>query len=366
MRACRHIILLYLFWYMGCTQSPQEPDKIIDSLDEMQECLNRFPPDEKSTENITEYGASLPTRESALPQFLSQTPLYSNIVSKEVDSAVLYFSPSYQLWSDSADKSRWVYIPECAKIDSSNMDDWQFPVGTRFFKEFSVDGRRVETRMVSRIGKGARDFAFVSYLWNEDETEAEKVGPEGIKNALGTDHDVPSLKQCWQCHGSYPTGGGRPSRGLGFSAMQLNHDRSGVTLEQLVQEERLSHVPTVSIGIPGDEATQEALGYLHANCGSCHNQSTDGLPQFDMDLWLSVEHTSVEETGAWKTAVGHNTQIFKDQHVFGRIVSGEPDQSAIYYRMSQRGNIAQMPPVASKRIDEEGLSVVRQWIEALP
>ena len=355
---------------MGCVESSgekhihTEPSSVDDST--VDECRNRFPPEERSTENITDYGVSLPTRESALPQFLSLTPLYTDIVSKEVDPAVLYFSPLYQLWSDSADKSRWVYIPECAKIDSSNMNDWQFPVGTRFFKEFSVDGRRVETRMLSRIGEGPRDFAFASYLWNEDGTEAEKVGPEGVQNALGTDHDIPSLKQCWQCHGSYPTGGGRPSRGLGFSAIQLNHDGEGVTLERLIQEEQISHIPTSEIKIPGDIQTQNALGYLHANCGNCHNQSTDGLPQFDMNLWLSVEHASVEETGAWNTAVGHDTQIFKDQHVSGRIVPGNPEESALYYRMRQRGNIAQMPPVASKVPDQEGLSIVREWIEALP
>ena len=163
------LILCALFSWIGCTESVQEdhvhvePSSPDDSSNE-DECQNRFPTEERSTENITEYGVSLPTRESALPQFLSQTPLYKDIISKEIDPAVLYFSPRYQLWSDDADKSRWVYIPECAKIDSSNMDDWQFPVGTRFFKEFSVDGRRVETRMVSRIGEGHRDFAYVSAL----------------------------------------------------------------------------------------------------------------------------------------------------------------------------------------------------------
>lgn len=370
MQVCS-VILCALFSWIGCTESIQEDhvhveSSLPDDSSAEDECQNRFPAEERSTENITEYGVSLPTRESALPQFLSQTPLYKDIVSKEIDPAVLYFSPLYQLWSDDADKSRWVYIPECETIDSSNMDDWQFPVGTRFFKEFSVDGRRVETRMVSRIGEGPRDFAFVSYLWNEDETEAEKVQPEGLRNALGTSHDIPSLKQCWQCHGSYPTGGGRPSRGLGFSAIQLSHNGEGLTLNQLIQDERLSNVPASTIAIPGDEQTQQALGYLHANCGSCHNQSTDGLPQFDMNLWLSVDHASVEETGAWKTAVGQDTQIFKDQHVSGRIVAGDPDHSALYYRMGQRGNIAQMPPVASKIPDDEGLSIVRAWIEALP
>ena len=55
------------------------------------------------------------------------------------------------------------------------MDNWDVPVGTRFFKEFSLDGKRIETRIISRIADGPRDFAYASYLWNASETEATRV-----------------------------------------------------------------------------------------------------------------------------------------------------------------------------------------------
>ena len=58
--------------------------------------------------------------------------------------------------------------------------------------------------------------------------------------------------------------------------------------------------------------------------------------------------------------------IFHDQHVSARILPGNPDQSAVSYRMGQRGNNAQMPPLASKTVDTEGLALVRRWIESLP
>ena len=175
-------------------------------------------------------------------------------------------------------------------------------VGTRFFKEFSVDGRRVETRMVSRIGEGPRDFAFMSYLWNEDETEAEKVGPEGFEmlwEPIAIFLFKAMLAVSWLVSNGWRTSFSRS----GFSAIQLSHDGEGVTLNQLMQDERLSHVPTSTSPFLEMNKRNMRLGILHAR-GSCHNQSTDGLPQFDMDLWLSVEHASVEETGAWKTAVG--------------------------------------------------------------
>ena len=203
----------------------------------------------------------------ALPERLSQTGLYKNIEIKEVNEALWAFEPEYQLWSDDAAKERWIYVPECESIDTSNMNDWSFPVGTRFFKEFVVDGQRIETRLIERIGDGAYDFLYGTYQWNDSETEATLVPPEGLKEAKGTTHDIPSESQCRQCHGSYEYRGGRPSRALGFSALLLNHDNAGVSLSDLVAQERLTHAPDSALQIPGTDPERDALGYLHVNCG---------------------------------------------------------------------------------------------------
>ena len=40
-------------------------------------------------------------------------------------------SPRYPLWSDGAEKQRYLSLPPGTQIDTSNMDDWKFPVGTR-------------------------------------------------------------------------------------------------------------------------------------------------------------------------------------------------------------------------------------------
>ena len=123
-------------------------------------------------------------------------------------------------------------------------------------------------------------------MWNEEQTEAFKVSAEGMIDVLGTQHDIPSWKQCVECHGSAEQGGGRPSRGLGFSAIMLSEVTEGLSLQELVEQNILSAEPEGPVFIPGDEISRDALGYLHINCGTCHNQSEDGLPQFDMNLWL--------------------------------------------------------------------------------
>ena len=305
-----------------------------------------------------------PPKEEALPDKLSEAGLYSDIISKTIDDDMLHYVPQFQLWSDAADKERWAYIPEGRQIDTADMNNWSVPVGSRFFKEFSIDGKRIETRLIERVGEGPRDFAFVSYLWNADQTEATKVGPEGLPRALGTSHDVPSKLDCLRCHGTHPLGGGRPSRMLGFSAIQLSHAETPVTVSDLA--DRLSHPIDAPYVVPGDPTAQAALGYLHANCGNCHNDESDRVPQVDLSLWLNVEDTTVEATSAWKTAVSQGNALFNDQHVIARIAPGNAEESAIIYRMSQRGNTAQMPPVATKEPDATGIAVVTEWIRSLP
>ena len=305
------------------------------------------------------------TLQDTVPALLSETGLYDNITDKSIHPLVKSFTPRFQLWSDGASKARWVYLPECDPvINTQDMNDWSLPVGTRLFKEFAIDGVKVETRLIERFGLGKRDFRYATYLWDDDENDARLVAPEGLANAKGTQHDVPSLVSCRRCHGDYAYGGGRPSRALGFGAMQLNHDSAGFTLAQAAEQGYLSTEPPEFI-LPGDTTTQDALGYLHVNCGVCHNSSVDGLPQANLNLWWDIEATTLEATGAYQTAIGQPSQIFNDQHVGGRIVAGDAEASAVYYRMSQRGNNAQMPPVGSEVVDTEGLAIIRSWIEGL-
>ncbi len=348
---------------VACPSQPKETSAPKDS--QAPPCVDTFPVSVMPAVD-PEQPHDLPSREDGLPELLSQTPLYADIASKEVHEAVHLFTPRFELWSDGAQKQRWVYLPECESINTSQVNDWKFPVGTRWFKEFTVDDVRIETRLIERIGEGPRDFAYASYLWNSDESEATRVSAQGVLSAKDTTHNIPSKTQCLQCHGSSPRGGGRPSRALGFSALQLNHEAEGMTMQGLLETDKLSTVPTKTLDVPGDDIAQTALGMLHANCGHCHNSSSDKVPHNDLNLWLDAGLESVQQTGAWTTAVNQPTTLFKDQHISGRIVPGHPDESALLYRMGQRGNNAQMPPLGTIYVDTEGVAALQAWIESLP
>src|SRR5262249_29220815 len=99
------------------------------------------------------------------PPTLSATGLYSDIGSFTIAPGIREFAPTYTLWSDGAEKRRWVYLPPGQKIDDSDMDHWSFPMGTKLWKEFRFSGNRVETRLIYKWGPNPNDFLFAAYVW---------------------------------------------------------------------------------------------------------------------------------------------------------------------------------------------------------
>lgn len=289
----------------------------------------------------------------ALPERLSTTGLFLPGSTEAVAAGVRSFRPRFELWSDGASKRRWIWLPPGTRIDTSDMDAWSFPVGTKVWKEFTRDGVRVETRLLAHLAGG---WIGVAYLWREDGTDALAV-PYGAIDALGTAHDVPASNECDACHG------GRKSHVLGFSAVQLaaQAEPGSLNLDGLVLQGIVSDAPTVTPRVPGDESEQAALGYLHANCSHCHNASRPERqgsrcfdPETDIDFSLRAgEASSVFETSTYRTAID------------GCIEPGHPSRSTLIDLVGRRGRFRQMPPLASEVVDTAAVALLRRWIEAM-
>ncbi|MBK6516731.1 MAG: hypothetical protein IPM79_21315 [Polyangiaceae bacterium] len=313
-----------------------------------------------------------------LPPLLSETGLYADIASDEVAPNIRPFEPQFPLWTDAADKRRWIYLPECAQIDTTDMDHWELPVGARVYKEFTRDGTRVETRVILRTGPASGDYKFGAYIWN-DSGDAD-LNIFGQDNANDTDHDVPPQTACAQCHRS--TG-----RVLGFSALQLSHDLPGETMASLSAEGKLTVPAPDGFEVPGDATDVAALGVLHANCGSCHHVG-GVLPTLDLDLRLRTTDATVESTGAFTSAVNQLPNMYtcgsgtacgtSDDCPNGEtcapgvnlcrcdlVEPGYSAGSALILRMGIRGQ-GQMPPLGTELVDAAGLAAVQAWIDALP
>ena len=276
---------------------------------------------------------------------LSETGLFSDLKRELLAPGVVPYRPRFELWSDGETKRRWVLLPPGARIDTSDMDAWQFPTGTKFWKEFTRDGVRVETRLLEKVGAGEADWLAVAYLWTERDDEAW-LAPAGVVNSRGTAHEVPAADRCMGCHG------GTVSRVLGFSALQVN---------VLALEGRVTDAPRTSFEIPGDPTTRAALGYLHANCGHCHNQHRPPAgaercfdPKRTFDLSLRTDQLdAVSDTPVYRTAMKE------------LVVPGNAKQSPLVQCVAF-GTLfrARMPPLATGRLDVEGLALLEAWINS--
>jgi hypothetical protein len=299
-------------------------------------------------------------RTQVLPPQLSETGLFADPGQQRLAVGVFAYTPEFALWSDGASKRRFIAIPEGSRIDSHDAEAWTVPEGTKLWKEFSLGDVHLETRLLQKTGPGPADWAAAAYVWRADQSDAT-LAPYGAIDVLGTAHDVPASGECFACHD------GRPGRLLGFSAVQLA-PRSYDTPERLsdAASEALLSDAMPRLDIPGTPAERAALGYLHANCSHCHNQSESARSSnkcfnpndrlsFDLDFTLHAQELgSVASTAAYRTALGEV------------IEGGDPGASKVVALMSKRaGGLNQMPPLGTEQVDEAGLSLVREWIRSL-
>jgi hypothetical protein len=312
------------------------------------------------------------------PRLLSETGLFA-AGTTAIDPRNRPFSPQYPLWSDGAGKSRWIYLPPGATIDASDVDDWDFPVGTRLWKEFAFSGRKVETRMLWK--SAAHAWTFASYMWNDAQTDAALAPDEGVKDvaeaAPGKRHSIPSIADCHACHESARI------QILGFTALQLSTDRdpgalhaeppsaNGVTLHTLVDERLLRGAPTDLLTVPPriraeSATTRSVLGYLSANCGACH---TLNGPLASLGLDFRQKTRGPLWTDAAVSALLHRTTTWQrpgaGEGETRVMVAGSPDLSALLYRMRSRRPSSQMPPLGTVVPDSEAVARVTQWIAGL-
>ncbi len=308
-----------------------------------------------------------------LPQRLSDTGLFAPGTTR-VRAGHIAFSPQYPLWSDGTGKRRWISLPPGASIDASRPDAWEFPVGTRLWKEFSY-GAAVETRFIERLADGS--WRFATYVWNEQGTDAELAPPRGtvvaVAAAPGGRYAVPSRSDCLACHDN----GGTPV--LGFSALQLSPDRDPLAphadattaqfadLRSLAARGLIRNLPPALLDRPpriaaATPTARAALGYLHGNCGHCHNDS-GALASLELALLQRAAAPVESAERTLKSLLGHTSRFRPhDGSQSRRLVAGSGDDSVLAVRMKTANPMARMPPLGVKVVDSAGLALIERWI----
>ncbi|WP_394842754.1 hypothetical protein LZC95_37500 [Pendulispora brunnea] len=298
------------------------------------------------------------------PKELGCTGLYASWPDRSIAPSARPFTPAFTSWSDGAYKSRWIYLPPGTKIDTSNMDEWRFPVGTKIWKEFRLGNLRVETRLLWK--KTNSDWYRTAYVWSRDQSSATE-NTAGVVNIWGTGYDVVPQSDCSLCHNGHLDGV------LGFEAIGLSAaGASGFTMSALVSEQRVTDAPASSYEVPGDATARAALGSLHANCGNaCHSNSNYALAK-DSGLFMRLRTDSlgsVAATDTYKTAVGVASKFQPPgQTGFLRIKENDVAHSTIPYRDGYRdtsGERIQMPPLGTHKVDTAAMNAVKAWINAM-
>ncbi len=308
--------------------------------------------------------------DGVLPVDLRCTGLYGDFDKRELACGVLEYKPAVELWSDAAEKRRFVSIPKGQRVDVSNPDSFVYPEGTQFWKEFRVQGaggasRLGETRLLRKTAAG---WVYTSYVWSEDERQAIQMQNDfGVPDLHGTGHAVPTRDQCKECHV------GRVDFVLGWDALMLGPGAEGVTRESLVALGVIEDASALALSIPGDDVERQALGYLHANCGvSCHNDHPEAAAQ-ETGLYLRLEAGelgSVAATDAVRT--GMNKRPAENAKYEGltnpdpanwyAIRPGDPARSLLVARQELRDFEGQMPRIGTRKVDDTGVQLVTSWI----
>lgn len=261
---------------------------------------------------------------------------------------------SSQLFTDYAEKQRLISIPRGTQLQVTDDNLPEFPDSTVIVKTFyyphdkrdlSRGKRIIETRLLVKHGPL---WNAATYVWNEDQTDAELVR-SGLNTTVNwvdesghaqvISYHVPSTLECATCHSS--RGAVTP---IGPKSRNLNRTvhRNGEDVNQLDYFRRLGLLTAAESSMIGTvpdhrdntiDISQRARSYLDINCAHCHN--SEG---FARDLRLRLDYG----------ADLNNTAI--------------PSAKDAIVRMMEKGK---MPKLGTTVIDEDGLTLVKQYIKTL-
>ncbi|GAB4407223.1 MAG: hypothetical protein OHK0039_09550 [Bacteroidia bacterium] len=319
--------------------------------------------------------------QSVAPELkLSEYGLFAGRLADQLPApGVMPYALNTPLFSDYAEKLRFVRLPDGATVPYNDSQVLDFPVGTVIAKTFyyPVDardpakGRRlIETRILIHEAQG---WKALPYHWDEAQTDAVLEVAGGSREVRWTDaqgkkrrldYAIPNMNQCKSCHNW--DGAIRP---IGPSARQLN----GTLAYAEGQHNQLAHWQAVGMitGMPDladvprtavwDDPTSGSLdararAWLDINCAHCHNPHG---PANTSGFFLDIHTTDPAALGIRKApvAAGRGSGgLLYDIH------PGQPDASILYYRMASTDPGVMMPEVGRKLLHPESLELIRAWI----
>ncbi len=298
------------------------------------------------------------------------------------NKGVLPYDLNTPLFSDYAEKSRFVRMPEGVSARYDSLEVFEFPVGTVLIKNFFYyndkrspeKGRRIlETRLLINRESG---WDAMTYIWNDEQTEAvlDLVGDvktvdwiTGSGAAMQVKYIIPNRNQCKGCHDVdgkiAPIGpkAGNLNKPYDYGGRMVNQLDQWVETGYLTGFDSADQPPFLAQWDTPDSGSlhDRAMAYLDVNCGHCHNPHG---PANTSGLNLTVNEKPGAGLGIFKAPVsagkGSGGRLYS-------IVPGQPDASILPFRMESTDPGAMMPELGRTTVHKEGVELIRRWIEEM-
>ena len=350
-----------------------------------------------------------PEKLSAWHLFAGQTP------HLEPNQRVVPYDLNTPLFSDYASKYRFVWMPP--GTSSAYRDDgvFDFPMGTVFAKSFAFPAeehqdkeRLIETRLLVHTKSG---WVGLPYIWDKNQSDARlDLAPDPVPirytDAAGAKRDftyfIPNTNECKQCHDN-----NHVMLPIGPKARNLNKDFAYAdgSANQLAYWTRVGYLqgapsadqaPKVAVWNDPNSGTlaARARSYLDNNCAHCHQPGgTAGYTGVDLrvtteSMWgqqPSAVQRGQPASGAKRDQGApflasfarsgdlRSFGICKSPNSAGRVGTltydlfpGHPEQSILLARMQSTRPKEMMPQIGRSVVHEEGVALVRDWIQSLP
>ncbi|MGH6966824.1 MAG: SO2930 family diheme c-type cytochrome [Phenylobacterium sp.] len=332
------------------------------------------------------FGAAPAPEPVALAALLADAPapsldayrLFTDDGARHANAGLTPYALNTPLFSDYAEKTRYLYLPPGTKARYRATGALDLPVGATLVKTFAypADFRRpdenvrfLETRLLIHRKAG---WVALTYVWNAEQTHAvlKRAGARidvSFVDAHGAarqvDYAVPNANQCKECHSL-----SKEIAPIGVKARNLN----GAFPYATGPENQLAHwtrtgilegapspakAPRTAVwDNPAEPLEGRARAYLDGNCAHCHNAR--GMAS-NSGLFLDLEETNPSLIGVGKRPVAAGRGSGGLEFA---IAPGQPDASILVHRMASTEPGVMMPELGRSLVHEEGLALVRDYI----
>jgi len=324
-----------------------------------------------------------PVLDHALPK-LSEYGFFNDpIKDQEPSEQVLPYSIASPLFSDYAEKLRFIKVPKDEVISHDGDLNFEYPEGTFLIKTFyylddirdiNSERRLIETRLLKKISS---EWIAIPYVWNEDQTDAvlalagERTNVSWIHQdgrPINILYSIPNMNQCKSCHVynniQQPIGPKVRNLNIDFRYDEgiKNQLDKWISIGILKSFNVSGPLPrTADYEDPHDGSLDDrARAWLDINCAHCHRQ---GGPAETSGLYLDLEESDPTKLGIFKPPVAAGRGSGNRRY---NIVPGRPEESIMEFRITSTDPGVMMPELNRRLLHKEGIKLIQDWIKAMP